>query len=331
MAADNPVVGSVLLPGHDVPLGRYTVVRRLLPQRTRRMIGAWCFVDHFGPDDVSDSPGMRVPPHPHTGLQTVSWLVDGEILHRDSLGSHQSVTPGQLNVMTSGHGISHSEESPSQHPPVMHGLQLWVALPDSARHGEPRFDHHPDVPRFVRDGATVTVVVGTVDGVRSPALACSPLSGAEIVLEPGATLRLPLDPAHEHGAVAMTGSVDVAGGLGGPQGEASRAGPAVEDLKPGVLLYLDRGRDALTLSSADGARLFLLGGEPFDEPLVMWWNFVARTHEEIAAARADWERDRVAGGGRFGTVTGYAGDPLPAPELPSVRLKARSRDGTVHG
>jgi quercetin 2,3-dioxygenase len=311
---------SVLLPGHDVPLGRYTVVRRLLPQRARRMIGAWCFVDHFGPDDVSDSPGMRVPPHPHTGLQTVSWLVEGEILHRDSLGSLQSITPGQLNVMTSGRGIAHSEESPAAHPPVMHGLQLWVALPESARHGRPRFDHHPDVPGFERDGATVTVVVGSLDGVRSPATAYSPLVGAEIVLAPGAAVRLPLDPAYEYGTLAMTGAADVAGA----------------ELKPGVLLYLDRGRSELVLESSEGARLFLLGGEPFDEPLVMWWNFVGRTHEEIAAARADWERDRAAwagaaGGARFDAVTGYGGDPLPAPDLPTVRLKARARDGTLLG
>jgi quercetin 2,3-dioxygenase len=248
-------------------------------------------------------------------LQTVSWLVEGEILHRDSLGSRQPITPGQLNVMTSGRGISHSEESPAPHPPVMHGLQLWLALPDSARHGEPRFDHYRDVPAFERDGARVAVVVGDVEGVRSPALACTPLVGAEIVLEPGAALRLPRDPAYEYGAVAMTGAADVAGA----------------ELKPGVLLYLNRGREDLTISSAGGARLFLLGGEPFDEPLVMWWNFVGRTHEEIAEARADWERDRVAGGGRFGTVTGYAGDPLPAPDLPTVRLKARGRDGTIRG
>jgi quercetin 2,3-dioxygenase len=315
LAGAMTVPTSVLLPGHDVPLGRYTVVRRLLPQRARRMIGAWCFVDHFGPDDVSDSPGMRVPPHPHTGLQTVSWLVEGEILHRDCLGSLQPITPGQLNVMTSGRGISHSEESPAPHPPVMHGLQLWVALPDSARHGEPRFDHYTEVPAFERDGATVTVVVGDVAGVRSPALACTPLAGAEIVLEPGATVSLPLETTYEYGALAMSGAAAVAG----------------TDLKPGVLLYLDRGRDEVTFGSPGGARLFLLGGEPFDEPLVMWWNFVGRTHEEIAEARADWERDRVAGGARFGTVTGYAGDPLPAPELPTVRLKARDRDGTVYG
>ncbi len=305
---------SVLLPGHDVPLGRYTVVRRLLPQRVRRMIGAWCFVDHFGPDDVAAGPGMQVPPHPHTGLQTVSWLAEGEILHRDSLGSLQSITPGQLNVMTSGHGISHSEESPSPHPPVMHGLQLWVAMPDAARHGPARFDHYPTMPVFADGGATVTVVVGSLDGLTSPAVVFSPLLGAEIVLSPGASIRLPLDPSFEYGAVAMAGAADVLG----------------DDLKPGSLLYLDRGRSFVELTSAGGARLFLLGGEPFDEPLVMWWNFVGRSHEDIAEARSDWSRSRGEPGGRFGTVTGYAGDSLPAPELPTVRLKARDRFGTTH-
>ncbi|WP_203925716.1 pirin family protein [Virgisporangium ochraceum] len=304
---------SVLLPGHDVPLGRYTVVRRLLPQRPRRMVGAWCFVDHFGPDDVSAGPGMQVPPHPHTGLQTVSWLAEGEILHRDSVGSLQTITPGQLNVMTSGHGISHSEESPAPHPPVMHGLQLWVALPDDARHGPARFDHYPTMPVFTDGGATVTVVVGSLAGLDSPAVAFSPLLGAEIVLDPGASVRLPLDPAFEYGAVSMAGAADILG----------------DDLKPGSLLYLDRGRSSLVVRSEGGARLFLLGGEPFDEPLVMWWNFVGRTHEEIAEARADWERSRREVGGRFGTVRGYAGDPLPAPELPTVRLKARDRFGTL--
>jgi redox-sensitive bicupin YhaK (pirin superfamily) len=278
------------------------------------MVGAWCFVDHFGPDDVSAGPGMQVPPHPHTGLQTVSWLAEGEILHRDSVGSLQSITPGQLNVMTSGHGISHSEESPSPHPPVMHGLQLWVALPDAARHGPARFDHYPTMPVFTDGGASVTVVVGSLAGETSPAVAFSPLLGAEIVLEPGTSVRLPLDPAFEYGAVSMAGAADVLG----------------DDLKPGSLLYLDRGRSDLRLGSEGGARLFLLGGEPFDEPLVMWWNFVGRTHEEIAEARADWERSRREPGGRFGTVTGYAGDPLPAPELPTVRLKARDRFGTTH-
>src|SRR5919106_5181820 len=142
MTATSQQPTSVLLPGHDVPLGRYTTVRRLLPHRRRRMVGAWCFVDHFGPDDVTGRPGMQVPPHPHTGLQTVTWLLDGEVLHRDSLGSLQTIVPGQLNLMTSGHGIAHSEESPRDHPPTLHGLQLWIALPEQARHGPARFEHH---------------------------------------------------------------------------------------------------------------------------------------------------------------------------------------------
>ena len=307
---------SVLLPGHDVPLGRYTTVRRLLPQRQRRMVGAWCFVDHFGPDEVAGRPGMQVPPHPHTGLQTVSWLVDGEILHRDSLGSVQPIVPGQLNLMTAGRGIAHSEESPPDHPPVMHGLQLWVAMPEHARHTGPRFDHHPAVPVVAAGGLTVTVVVGTFAGERSPATVHSPLVGAELVPAGGAgeaggaPARLPLDPGFEYAALVMAGSAEVAG----------------VPLPPGSLLYLGRGRSDLDLRAPAGSRLFLLGGEPFTEPLVMWWNFVGRSHEEIGEARADWMHGR-----RFGTVSGYAGDPLPAPAMPTTRLKSRDRAGRTFG
>jgi redox-sensitive bicupin YhaK (pirin superfamily) len=309
---------SVLLPGHDVPLGRYTTVRRLLPQRARRMVGAWCFVDHFGPDDVASRPGMRIPPHPHTGLQTVSWLVDGEILHRDSLGSAQTILPGQLNLMTAGRGIAHSEESPATHPPVMHGLQLWVALPDHARHGPPRFEHHPAVP-VVHDGAVkITVVVGSLGGARSPALVHTPLVGAEILMPAGTGTRLPLEPAFEYAALVMTGAADVAG----------------TPLTPGSLLYLGHGRSELILRAVDESRLFLLGGEPFSDPLVMWWNFVGRTHSEIVEAREDWQAEQRLGadaGGRFGTVVGSEGDPLPAPEMPTTRLKSRDRHGRTAG
>jgi quercetin 2,3-dioxygenase len=302
---------SVLLPGHDVPLGRYTTVRRLLPQRERRMVGAWCFVDHFGPDDVAGRPGMQIPPHPHTGLQTVSWLVEGQILHRDSLGSRQLIEPGQLNLMTSGRGIAHSEESPPEHRPVMHGVQLWVALPEAARHGEPRFEHHPAVPTWhPHHGITLTVVVGSLGDVRSPAVVHTPLVGAEVALTAGARTRLPLEPAFEYATLAMSGSAEVNGVV----------------VEPGSLLYLGRGRADLTLHSDDGSRVFLLGGEPFDEPLVMWWNFVGRSHEEILAAREDW-----MAGERFGAVTGYVGDPLPAPAMPTTRLKARDRHGHTVG
>jgi hypothetical protein len=297
---------SVLIPGHDVPLGRYTTVRRLLPQRSLRMVGAWCFVDQFGPDDVAGRPGMRVGPHPHTGLQTVTWLVQGEVLHRDSIGSLARITPGGVNLMSAGHGIAHSEESPADHPPVIQGLQLWVALPESARHGEPRFDHHPDLPVLTGDGTSTMVLAGELSGARSPALVHTPLVGAQIALSRGSRSRMPLERDFEYAVLAMDGEAQVAGAT----------------LSPGALLYLGRGRTELALSSDAGARLFLLGGEPFDEPLVMWWNFVARSHEEIVQAREDWRSGR-----RFGEVHGYDGDRLPAPEMPTTRLKARYRDG----
>ncbi|MDG4801257.1 pirin family protein [Micromonospora sp. WMMD980] len=305
-----PDPGSVLLPGHDVPLGRYTTVRRLLPQRQRRMVGAWCFVDHFGPDDVAERPGMEVPPHPHTGLQTVTWLLDGEILHRDSLGNVQPIRPGQLNVMTSGRGIAHSERSPLVHPPLMHGVQLWVALPDPARAGDPDFAHHAELPRW-RDGDwDLTLLVGELGGERSPAVAHTPLLGAQLETRGPAPATTALRPDFEYGLLAMSGSADVDGVA----------------LAPGALLYLGTGRTALTVRATSGSRLLLLGGAPFEEPLVMWWNFVGRSHEEIAAAREDWAADR-----RFGTVADDAAPPLPAPALPTTRLKARDRSGGVRG
>ena len=149
-----------VIEARKAAIGDGAEVRRLLPQRTPRTIGAWCFLDHYGPDEVSRGPGMQVPPHPHIGLQTVSWLFQGLVLHRDSLGSRSSIRPGELNLMTAGRGITHSEESAAGRPPVLHGLQLWIALPEAERHGEPRFAHHADLP-VVRDGAAnVTVAIG---------------------------------------------------------------------------------------------------------------------------------------------------------------------------
>ncbi|MEU8239746.1 pirin family protein [Actinoplanes missouriensis] len=300
------VPSNVLLPGHDVPLGRYTTVRRLLPHRERRMVGAWCFVDHFGPDDVRGRPGMQVPPHPHTGLQTVTWLVDGIIEHRDSLGSHQLIAPGQLNLMTSGHGIAHSEYTPPDHPDGMHGLQLWLALPDAARGGPAGFEHHADLPSYRDGGATVTVVIGRLGTHASPATVFSPLVGAEILFAGAGRITLPLTPGFEHGILVMSGDAAVDG----------------TPLEPGSLLYLGDGRQSVTVDGGGTARVFLLGGEPFEEPLVMWWNFVGRSHEDIVRAREQW-----MAGERFGTVAGCEAAPLPAPELPTVRLKARDRHG----
>jgi redox-sensitive bicupin YhaK (pirin superfamily) len=305
---------SVLLPGHDVPLGRYTTVRRLLPHRERRMIGAWCFADHFGPDDVSGRPGMQVPPHPHSGLQTVTWLAEGLVEHRDSLGSHQVIAPGQLNLMTSGHGIAHAEHTPPEHPDGMHGLQLWIALPEEARHGPARFEHHAALPSRQDGDVTVTVVIGGFGDMRSPAGVHSPLLGAELVHRAATAYTLDLDPAFEHGVLVMSGGATVAG----------------TPLSPGSLLYVGGGRDRLDIAVTGPARLFLLGGEPFDEPLVMWWNFVGRSHDDIVRARAQWMAGEPYGTERFGIVDGCDAGPLPAPELPSVRLKARDRHGHTH-
>jgi redox-sensitive bicupin YhaK (pirin superfamily) len=304
--ATAPEPESVLLPGHDVPLGRYTTVRRLLPQRERRMVGAWCFIDHFGPEDVGGLPGMEVPPHPHTGLQTVTWLVDGEIVHRDSVGSDQPIRPGQLNLMSSGRGIAHSEMSPTDHPAGMHGLQLWVALPEDARHGEPRFEHHAQLP-VLRDGdATVTVVAGRFGAAQSPAGVHTPLVAVEAVFPGSGAFRPALEPAFEYGVLTMSGTVNVEG----------------QTVDPGSLLYLAPGRSELAVQARGDARIFLVGGEPFEEDLVMWWNFVGRSHEDIVQAREDWMAGR-----RFGRVGGCSHEPLPAPPLPTVRLLARDRHG----
>jgi len=294
-----------VLPGREVVIGtRGMVVNRTLPNRDRRMVGAWCFADHFGPEDVATGPGMRVPPHPHTGLQTVTWLIEGEVLHRDSLGNEQLIRPGQLNLMTAGAGISHSEESPQHRSPVLHGVQLWVALPEHDRHGEPGFEHHARLPSLTESGAAITVFVGELDGAASPARRYSPLVGAEIILAPGADTTLPLRPDFEYAALTLAGTVEVDG----------------NSLEPGPLLYLGSERRDLAVR-ADGAGLaLLLGGEPFDEQIVMWWNFIGRDHDEIVEVREAW----MAGRG-FGTVRGYDGDSLPAPPMPTSPLKPRGR------
>lgn len=293
-----------LLSPRRVPLGESTEVRRLLPNLGRRMVGAWAFVDHYGPDDIADEPGMQVPPHPHMGLQTVSWLHDGEVLHRDSLGSLQTVRPRELGLMTSGRAISHSEESPRPHARFLHGAQLWVALPDAHRHVEPHFQHHADLPAVTAPGLTATVILGELDGAASPGTAYTPIVGADLALAEGAKARLPLDPDFEYAVLSMSGEAEVDG----------------VPVLPGSMLYLGCGRRELPLRALSDAGLMLLGGEPFEEEIVMFWNFIGRSHEEIAQARGDWMN-----GTRFGEVKGYDGPPIPAPELPPVPLKARGR------
>ncbi|MFI7891955.1 pirin family protein [Streptomyces sp. CACIS-1.16CA] len=296
-------VRELLAPRH-VQLGGSTEVRRLLPNLGRRMVGAWAFVDHYGPDDIADEPGMQVPPHPHMGLQTVSWLHEGEVLHRDSLGSLQTVRPRELALMTSGRAISHSEESPKEHARLLHGAQLWVALPDAHRNVEPHFQHHADLPVVTAPGLSATVILGELDGAASPGTAYTPIVGADLSLTGGARTRLPLDPDFEYAVLSMSGEAEVDG----------------VPVLPGSMLYLGCGRTELPLRALSDAGLMLLGGEPFEEELVMFWNFIARSGEEIVQARKDWEE-----GSRFGEVKGYDGARLPAPELPATPLKPRGR------
>ncbi|MFJ3202755.1 pirin family protein [Streptomyces sp. NPDC086989] len=294
-----------VLTARDVPLGgpRAMTVRRTLPQRARTLIGAWCFADHYGPDRVADSGGMDVAPHPHTGLQTVSWLFSGEIEHRDSLGTHAFVRPGEINLMTGGHGISHTEVS-TPATTVLHGVQLWVALPDEHRHAPRDFQHHAPEPLRV-DGAQLRVFLGTLAGNTSPVRTFTPLLGAEVLIDAGATVTLDVDPGFEHGLLVDEGDVSLDG----------------TSLRPAQLGYAAPGRTALTLTndSDHPARTVLLGGPPFEEEIVMWWNFIGRSHQDIVEAREDWERASA----RFGTVDGYPGDRLPAPALPNAVIAPR--------
>ncbi|MEA5455581.1 pirin family protein [Sinomonas sp. JGH33] len=313
-----------LIEPRDVPLGgpRAMPVRRTLPSKERSLIGAWCFLDHYGPDDVSRTGGMRVPPHPHTGLQTVSWLFTGEVEHRDSAGHHAIVRPGELNLMTAGRGINHSEYS-TPGTTVLHGAQLWTALPEGSRHVDPGFERYvpPAVVLLGRDGETAgeaRVFLGDLAGSASPVRTHTPLLGAEILLEPGAAVVLALDERFEHGVLADNAPAVVDGA----------------DVPERFLAYVSPGRSALLLANPGGERLrlLLLGGTPFDEEITMWWNFVGRGHEEIVGFRAAWQRQIGAEPGAtaddgepFGPVVEATGgdSALPAPELPHVRLRPR--------
>lgn len=293
-----------LIAAREVPLGgiRAMTVTRTLPERALPTVGAWCFLDEAGPEAHL----MRVLPHPHTGLQTVSWLLEGSIRHRDSVGSDVIVRPGELDLMTSGDGIAHSEFTPGELAEPAHLLQLWVALPESARRGPAHFEQHRDLPVATGAGWSATVLLGALAGVASPARTYSPLVGAEVRVEAGATAILPLRPDFEHAILAPLGSIEV-------EGIALARGP---------LLFLGGRRSELVVTAgAAGATLLLIGGEPLGEDLVMWWNFVGRTHEEIVEARADWE----SGSPRFGRVDGHGDDRIPAPPQPNVRLTPRRR------
>jgi redox-sensitive bicupin YhaK (pirin superfamily) len=307
-----PAASIQVLEPREVPLGgpRAMTVRRTLPQRARSLIGAWCFVDHYGPDDVADTGGMSVPPHPHTGLQTVSWLFEGEVEHRDSTGAHAMVRPGEVNLMTAGRGIQHSEESTPE-TRRLHGAQLWIALPDRDRHVAPFFEHAEPAPIRVGE-ATLRVFVGELAGSDpSPVRTFTALVGAQLDLPAGASVELAVDSAFEHGLLVDAGTALLDG----------------TEVARDHLGYRGPGADSLRITAGDAPlRALLLGGEPLGEPIVMWWNFIGRDHDDIVASRARWQSEVIDGAdpdGRFGRVEGWPGSALPAPALPTVRLKPR--------
>jgi len=277
-AAAEPTDGVEISESRSAEVGALRV-RRALPQRTRRTVGSWCFLDHIGPADaVAAGPGIA--PHPHIGLQTVTWILAGELLHRDSLGTEQPIRPGQLNLMTAGHGVAHAEEH-TKRTGRIHGVQLWVAQPPATRDGPPAFEHHAELPRVEIGEGIATVLVGTIGHSASPARRDTDHVGADLELH-GRTL-VPVAPIFEYALVAVEGVVVV----------------DHRELEPGHLAYLGRGRDELALASRARARAMLVGGTPIDEPIVMWWNYVARTRDEIANAHRDW----TVRSERFGTVS----------------------------
>lgn len=283
----------VITESHRAEVGGMTV-RRALPRRERRTVGAWCFVDHMGPAPVPPQGRFDVGPHPHIGLQTVTWLLEGEALHRDSLGTEQLIRPGQLNLMTAGHGIAHAEEGLGARTTRVHGIQLWVAQPEATRHGAPAFEHHAELPRAELPGAEVTVLVGELAGVASPARRDTDHVGVDVQLRAGRA-TLPVQASAEHAVVVAEGRVRVGGTV----------------VEPGNLAYLAPGLDEVDLASDEGARLLLVGGVPFESPITMWWNFVARTHEEVDAAVAAWNGESDRFGDPHSTLAR-----IPAPTPP---------------
>jgi len=291
-------------------------VYRTLPQKQRSLVGAWCFLDHYGPDDVADTGGMEVPRHPHTGLATVSWLFTGRIDHLDSNGVAAPVLPGELNLMIAGQGITHQEIS-TPDTTVLHGVQLWYALPESTRFSEHAFAHYAPEPVELQ-GLSIRVFIGSLAGSTSPVDTRTPdLLGAELMLEPGAQVVLDVRRDFEHAALAESGTI------------------VVNDtpVRHRELGYTPTGADTMRITAGpEGARVILLGGVPLGEQIVMWWNFIGRSHDEIVEFRRRYQAElgfepadpQDAGKPElFGPYAEGQLAPLPAPPMPTIRLRAR--------
>ncbi len=287
-----------LIEAHAKDVGGIPV-RRALPSREKRRIGAWCFLDHIGPSVPPVDKPLNVGPHPHIGLQTFTWMISGEILHRDSLGYEQWIRPGQVNLMTAGCGIAHSEESPHGGGKLVHAVQLWIALPDSERQRAPDFTHYPSLPHHREQGLDITLLVGEAFGLTSPARVYSPLVAMDALAAAATRVTLPLRPDFEYGLICLEGGLEFDGTA----------------IKPGQLLYLGPGRASLQLACGDASRLLLVGGEPMAEDILVWWNFVARTPEEVVRATHDWNAGR-----HFDEVSHSPLTRLVAPDVDGLKL-----------
>src|SRR5215469_3049473 len=292
-AADLAAVDLVIEP-RTRDLGDGFEVRRVLPYAKRHMVGPFIFFDHFGPTNFRAGIGLDVRPHPHIGLATITYLFDGEIMHRDSLGNAQVIQPGAVNWMTAGRGIAHSERTPPavrQHESAIYGIQSWVALPRAREEIEPAFEHvpAPSLPLIEGDGISARLIAGTLFGKTSPVATQSPIFYADVTLRAGATVTMAPDYT-QRAAYLLEGAVDCAG---------------VRHAPPHMLVFDSKARVAIT--AREPARLLLIGGEPLDGERHIWWNLVSSSAERIEQAKRDWQ------GGRFPKIPGDSEEFIPLP------------------
>ncbi len=290
--------------GRTTNIGRLGIVR-VLPTKQRRTIGPWCFVDLMSPDDLGDPPPLEIGPHPHIGLATVTWLFAGSALHSDSLGTEQLITPGQLNLMTSGRGIAHAEQGVETARAVENsstmGVQMWLAQTEGTRHGQSRFQHLEDLPVASFESGEARVLVGELGGASSPADIDHPTIGLDLEVAP--SVSIPVNASFEHAVIPIDRPVKVEDTI----------------VEPGALAIIPTGYEVLRIETRnDSARLMVLGGEPLGEQVKMWWNFVARTTDEITEA---WHAWQVGDQDRFGPV------PSPLQRMEAPRPPWLPRDG----
>ena len=307
-AASADAIETLIVP-RAVDLGEMTV-RRALPSTKRQMVGPFIFFDQMGPAEFLSEEGIDVRPHPHVNLATLTYLFDGEILHRDSLGTEETILAGDVNWMRAGRGIVHSErtgEARKRTGQRLSGIQSWVALPRDAEESDPEFVHHAAeaLPVIAADGVRARLIAGSAFGETSPLATASETLYADLSLEPGA--RVQIDASHDERALyTVDGAVRVAG----------------DDFEPGQLVILRKGSPVVLEATDGAARVMLFGGDPMGEARYIWWNFVSSRPERIEQAKAEWAA------GRFDTVPGDEADFIPLPEDKGQKVKRA--EGAVH-